>query len=463
MASQLDQFSVTYADLRGQPRGELIAGSDFGIDFPEALRHVSRRQLIRLIDLLRISSSIYTVDRVIPRKPRTSRDSWSRRIACCIEVRDHAFWTPPLVRQALVDAIDFVSGDQWDISFCSDHSPAPLSTSQLFSAEIENSPRPIVGLYSGGLDSAAGLASRLAKRVNGELHPVTVRHRSDLYERADKQVTSISQRLGTPCRPIQVKMWTEGLRGLSGWDEDSQRARSFLFVSVGGVIANAIGAATLELYESGLGAINVPLLAGMEGSQATRSAHPTFLKLMSHLLSLVSDTTISIQLPFARSTKGETVAALRELGLADVAVSSVSCVHFPVRISRGDKWTSCGVCPACIFRRVAMNAAGIDEPERTYQHDLLSSESCSIPKEKFRCLMAYLVQIDGFSSLDQNKLPIVAQRHLRMTGLIASGDDGSEYFDLFRRYRGEWRGFLETARRNGCSWANLIDLPSTAA
>lgn len=34
---------------------------------------------------------------------------------------------------------------------------------------------------------------------------------------------------------------------------------------------------------------------------------------------------------------------------------------------------------------------------------------------------------------------------------------------LFRRYRSEWQGLLEVARRNGCDWASHIDLPVQAA
>ena len=58
-------------------------------------------------------------------------------------------------------------------------------------------------------------------------------------------------------------------------EEKSQRTRSFLFVATGGVVSATTASTELEMYESGVGAINVPLLAGMEGSQATRSAHPS--------------------------------------------------------------------------------------------------------------------------------------------------------------------------------------------
>ncbi len=54
---------------------------------------------------------------------------------------------------------------------------------------------------------------------------------------------------------------------------------------------------------------NVPLLAGMEGSQATRSCHPAFVRSMATLLSLVAERPIAVRLPYFGFTKGEVVKA----------------------------------------------------------------------------------------------------------------------------------------------------------
>jgi len=156
------------------------------------------------------------------------------------------------------------------------------------------------------------------------------------------------------------KLWQE---------ESSQRSRVFLFAGIGGVAAWMTGASAVEMYESGVGAVNFPLLAGMEGSQATRSCHPAFLRQMSEILSMAAGQQIRFNLPFFHMTKGEVVESLSRERLCDIASSTVSCAHYPLR-HRERK--ACGVCPACIFRRVAMHAAGIAEPDATYQVDILA-------------------------------------------------------------------------------------------
>ena len=53
--------------------------------------------------------------------------------------------------------------------------------------------------------------------------------------------------------------------------ERSRRCRSFLFAAVGAVAAAISEVTKVEVFESGIGAINLPLLAGMVGSRATRA------------------------------------------------------------------------------------------------------------------------------------------------------------------------------------------------
>ena len=61
--------------------------------------------------------------------------------------------------------------------------------------------------------------------------------------------------------------------------EQSQRSRAFLFAAVAAVVAQASKVSDVEVFENGVGAINLPLMTGMlAGGLATRGAHPTFLK-----------------------------------------------------------------------------------------------------------------------------------------------------------------------------------------
>lgn len=91
------------------------------------------------------------------------------------------------------------------------------------------------------------------------------------------------------------------------------------------------GVNEVEVFESGIGAINVPLLAGMVGSRPTTGCHPEFFRLMSRLASLVAARDITFRLPFFSRTRGEMVRAINDTGLADLA----SIDHLLRSISEG--------------------------------------------------------------------------------------------------------------------------------
>src|SRR5207248_1475877 len=66
--------------------------------------------------------------------------------------------------------------------------------------------------------------------------------------------------------------------------ELTQRWRSFLFLSLGAAAASLVGADEVEIFESGIGVINLPLMAGMlVGARTTKGCHPEFLRIMSEI------------------------------------------------------------------------------------------------------------------------------------------------------------------------------------
>ena len=142
---------------------------------------------------------------------------------------------------------------------------------------------------------------------------------------------SLSTRYGVEIRPLVVKTALVKPPPL-GKQELSQRCRSFLFAAMGGVVACAEHSSSIEIYESGVGAINLPLMHGMAtGARTTKSTHPHFLRLMSDLVSRVAERRIDLILPHRDRTKAEIVRTLAEYGLADIARSTVSCLDYSVR------------------------------------------------------------------------------------------------------------------------------------
>src|SRR5262249_29779920 len=220
--------------------------------------------------------------------------------------------------------------------------------------------------------------------------PVTVWHQPRQRRHVRKQLQLLRARFGVPVDPLIMKTamkWSSIPPPLR--EETGQRCRCFLFASLGAITAVMHGQRVVEVFESGIGAINLPLMTGMVGAMATRNAHPKFLRLMSRLAGLVTDGEVEFRLPFFDKTNGEVTRSLVEARLEELTELTRSCVDHPLRYS---PHTHCGVCPACVFRRQAIAVAGIVEPEGTYKYDIFGApdDANRIPAKCLQSLKAFM-------------------------------------------------------------------------
>lgn len=426
------------------------AGEHFRFDVERTEDFFSGPLPSPLIDLLRIAVAVYVADRTIPRRQRDQGSQWSRRITLTVGVLEPKFWETDKIRDSLVDCLEFLSDDSWDISFEQDD--------QRKGREIQGNLFPPhtnsrLCLYSAGLDSAAGLGTQLLRSPDQPTIPVTVWHQGGQKINVEKQMALLRKRFNTELTPLIFKthlLWGSGHR----WKEEpTQRSRAFLFMSAGAAAAYLSGGSEVEVYESGVGAINLPLLSGMTGSRTTRSTHPYFLRQLSELVSIVANRKISFMLPFWEYTKGQMVRNLADADLHKLAKSTVSCVSYPLR----DKTSKqCGICPACIFRRQAMLSAGINEPDRTYNHDIFSVNES--PKEgRLVYLKAFLMQVAELEEVQFGRqIPERVLRHLVGTGILRIGESSAPFIRLFSEYRREWLEVTKQAEQRGCSWTKLL-------
>lgn len=465
MSHRPNHFAVEIRDSRWSEARVFHFGSggDFVCRERALLEHVPSAPDRRLLDLLRIASAVFFADRIITREPRGGPNSWSRTISLALEVADHDFWSDHSTSQRLHEVLKFVSGDEWAIRFLprlGSHAPAiewqPPLAADFFPVQ------PRLCLYSGGLDSASGISHQLSLPDTRPIVPITVRHRLDLGDKVKQQLLSIKRHFGREIHPVIVPFEMTSPSTLVQSEETSQRSRAFLFLAVGAAVADGFGMSELEMFESGVGAINVPLLAGMEGSQATRGAHPHFLRQMSELLTLVAERPFRVVLPFMTRTKGELVASLTGSGLQQIANQTCSCPSFPVRVHQSGRQQSCGVCAACLFRRLAMQTAGIEEDTQDYQYDFLNGDML-LPPKKRRYLSAFLNQVDSLNGIELQGLPISIEKHLRQTHVFDAGYSKETVVGIFQRYRNEWFGLIWRAESLGCKWTKLINLPNKAA
>jgi 7-cyano-7-deazaguanine synthase in queuosine biosynthesis len=456
MMLQRFPFSVSFWNGSRTNTTELRLGRDFRFDFESVHSFCLEELPARLVDFLRIATAIYVVDRLARRRTAQGTKRPSRTIGMQVEILAADFWCDPRVRDAVHETVEFVSGDFWNVEFVADK--ARYTRHCRFLPDQENE-SPLVCLYSGGLDSVAGLAARIKQCPARPVIPVTVWHQPRQRHLVRQQMKLFRRQFDTPVDPLIAKVamnWSSKVD--RSRQERSQRCRSFLFAALGAIAAILNGQQIVEVFESGIGAINLPLMAGMIGSKTTKSAHPKFLRLISRLASLVAEIDIEFSLPFMPLTKGELVRSLRGSGLEELANRSASCIHFP---QRHCKQKQCGVCPACIFRRQALASAGITEPNDAYEYDFLGSARAAnaIPPRRLQFLKAFLMQVALLKDIETTvRLPPALSRYLISTEILGRNQSQEDVIELLKHYRDEWMAIASDRAQHGHNWARLLDL-----
>lgn len=410
----------------------------------------------RMQDLLRIAMHVYVADRLTKRNGRNDIHGPSRLMPpVVVEVSDPRFWES--ISPRLQRILRFLSDDSWKLGF--------QQRRQHYEVQKCFYLPQRVCLYSGGLDSAAGLAKCL-RNSNNEILAVTARHQAGQKKLVGQQIESFRKRFGNRVSSIMVRTTLRNAPPMNR-QELTQRSRSFLFASLAGVVASTIGTEAIEVYENGVGVINLPLMPGMlTGGRTTKSAHPEFFRQMSRIVSLAADRSIRFELPFRAATKAELVKSTAdEPSLVEVLLTSVSCVHFPLRIKGPAK--HCGVCPGCIGRRQSLISAGIIEPTEKYRYDIFGDGSSvdGIPLADLAFLKATIAQIDALRLVRSHNHVVSLPVKTHLSRVLHSNDDMDAMLRLLERYRDEWHCLIEeslTKRRAWARWYGPVSSSSPA-
>jgi len=170
------------------------------------------------------------------------------------------------------------------------------------------------------------------------------------------------------------------------------RSRGFVFILLGVACAALLGQHSLDIYENGVGAINLPFTKAEVGLDHSRSVHPLSLHYMSELISSLFGVAFSIRNPFLFSTKAQMCNILSGDGATDFIFQTISCDHRHRR-----KPSQCGYCSSCLLRRQALAAQGI--ADRTpYLVTALSNSRRMLPDDSLH-LRAMLSQVDDLRNL----------------------------------------------------------------
>src|SRR5262249_3317859 len=150
--------------------------------------------------------------------------------------------------------------------------------------------------------------------------------------------------------------------------------------------------------ESGQGAIGPSLIPVGQAYEDYRN-HPLFTRKMSAFLKALFGTDIRFEFPRLWHTKGETLRDHAAAYSKNDWAGTRSCWQDNRYVSVDNRRRQCGVCAACMLRRLSVYAAGLTEARETYIW-----EDLRVPS--FECGAA-----KGFERIS-------AQRHYAIAGTL---------------------------------------------
>ncbi len=314
-------------------------------------------------DLLVVASAIFACDLGFK---RGEREEITRHIRLTVPVVNLAAFER--VHEELQFALWRLSHDAWEIDF-TQRQGAPEESGQ-FDPHSEGKAL----LFSGGLDSFAaavhygdeGGAVKLVSHIT-----------------ANRAVSSAQEELFAYLQATYPEQFARMAFRVSGFNrakdklpfpsdsarEDTQRTRSFLFLSLASLVARRSSIRDVVMIaENGQMAIHLPLTAARISAFSTHTAHPEFVAAMGPLMSKLLGYPIEITNPFLYMTKAEVVREVVANHSSQLE-HAVSCW----KASRvGGDYNHCGFCIPCLVRRISIEANGTSLPE--YERDLLAQD-----------------------------------------------------------------------------------------
>jgi hypothetical protein len=321
-------------------------------------------------DLLEIATYVYVADQAVSRggtKQFEYGEKWVRCLHFEIPVREYEVWSDTEVSGLLAEALSFASGDTCTFHF----TQRPVSEfPEFLNCGAAAEPRyhyDEVVLFSGGLDSFTGALDEV---VGHNKRPVLVSHQSN------RKMTNLQQKLHeyivdlclSGPKPLHVPVMINKDKRLT--KDTSQRSRSFLYASLGAIVAKMFGLNRVKFYENGIVSCKLPFDGQTLQARSTRVTHPKFLHLLSSFFSELTDSDFHFENPYFSKTKMDICLRLKDLHHEPYILETRSCAKSVYRKPQNH----CGTCSQCIDRRFATLASECSEhdPDWLYVTNILT-------------------------------------------------------------------------------------------
>jgi len=270
---------------------------------------------------------------------------WHRAFHITVPVWELEHWQQPEIKKYLVETLRHLTGDNWHFSFVQAMSSGPNAHRQ-YSLPFDNNKKFAIA-YSDGLDSrcVAGIYDQgdIAVRVR-------VSKNKDKINKTERPFHRI---------PFNVKPKRSS--------ESSVRSRGFKFAAITAIAGQLSGVSRIIVPESGQGALG-PVLVPLHNVYADYRNHPTFFRKMEKFLGVLLGYSVVYDQLRLWFTKAQTISTfLSQTGKpANDLFDTRSCWQTRYNVQVNGKRRQCGICAACLLRRMSMRAAGVIEPDDAY-------------------------------------------------------------------------------------------------
>ncbi|MCT1525420.1 Qat anti-phage system QueC-like protein QatC [Sphingobacterium hotanense] len=386
-----------------------------------------------IYDLVNFALGIYTIDQVVSRQINGFQ-GWSRNFIVNFPVHDLQLWNN--VKEDFSNYLGFLSGDKWEITFRQNH--------EIREFELPENRNPNnfskVSLFSGGLDSFIGAIDLL---VNEE-KPFLVSHYK-ISERKvqERLIDGLKEKFGGNSFDSQ-KFWVQpNQKNEFAEKENSSRARSFLFITLGIAVANCLADdMELVLPENGLISLNIPLTKSRLSSHSTRTTHPYFVNGLNKTFEKLGLRNL-IKNPYRFKTKGQMILDCQDREFLNQYISeTISCSHPEnSRFQGREPGLNCGYCVPCIIRQSAENAAGNISTSYAIGDVRQTPPLQNVKKgSDYRAFKMGLQKLSSINNRHSLALQIIRAGSIPYNNI----DDLNEYISVYERGMEEVRQFLNS-------------------
>jgi len=388
-------------------------------------------------DAFLVAAAVEFADRTL-RRPALL---WQREFALHIPVHDPSHWNTPRVSETLKDALVFLTGDIWHVTFYrrrkahgrpqQGHFLLPQGTTAVMP-------------FSDGLDSRA-VAGLMARELGEKFVRVRLGTKDyDGHLPGKRPFTSV---------PYDVNA------GAKKFVESTARSRGFKFALLSGLAAHLAKAGQVIVPESGQGALGPALVVVGQAYEDYRS-HPMFTSRMEKFLYALLGYTVRFQFPRLWYTKAETLKKfVEECDDGSSWKDTWSCWQQSRHSHADGKRRHCGICAACMLRRLSVHAAGLQEPREAYLWEKLDAPLFedgavgSVPDNKKQGRMRHYaiagaLHLDHLASLrsstaNAGMLKLSGFQLSRALG-IAETEARTGLDRLLAQHETEWKSFRES-------------------